>query len=68
MHFVHPSNDISVDISTDISVECILGDPEAVSWVDKMSVVKVYFKIETSPWALTLTEPVVEPFELPASD
>ena len=33
-----------------------------------MSVVKVYCKIETSPWALTLTEPVPEAFELPASD
>ena len=30
--------------------------------------VKVYCKIETSPWALTLTEPVTEAFELPASD
>ena len=29
----------------------ILGDPGAVSRVDKMSVVKVYCKIETSPWA-----------------
>ena len=33
-----------------------------------MSVVKVYCKIEASPWALTLTEPVPEAFELPASD
>ena len=33
-----------------------------------MSMLKVYCKIETSPWALTLTEPVPEPFELPASD
>ena len=46
----------------------ILGDPGAVSRVDKMFVVKVYCKIETSPWALTLTEPVPEAFELPASD
>ena len=46
----------------------ILGDPEAVSRVDKMSVVKVYCKIEVSPWALTLTEPVPEAFELPAPD
>ena len=38
------------------------------SRVDKMFVVKVYCKIETSPWALTLTEPVPEAFELPASD
>ena len=30
--------------------------------------VKVFCKIETSPWALTLTEPVPEAFELPASD
>ena len=30
----------------------ILGDPGAVSRVDKMSVVKVYCKIATSPWAL----------------
>ena len=46
----------------------ILGDPGAASRVDKMSVVKVYCKIETSPWALTLTVPVTEAFELPASD
>ena len=46
----------------------ILGDPGAVSRVDKMFVVKVYCEIETSPWALTLTEPVPEAFELPASD
>ena len=46
----------------------ILGDPGAVSRVDKMFVMKVYCKIETSPWALTLTEPVPEAFELPASD
>ena len=46
----------------------ILGDPEAVSRVDNMSVVKVYCKMEMSPWALTLTEPVPEAFELPASD
>ena len=46
----------------------ILGGAGAVSRVDKMSVVKVYCKIETSPWALTLTEPVPEAIELPASD
>ena len=46
----------------------ILGDPGAVSRVDKMFVVKVYCKIEASPWELTLTEPVPEAFELPASD
>ena len=46
----------------------ILGDPGAVGRVDKMSVVKVYCKVETSAWALTLTEPVPEAFELPASD
>ena len=44
------------------------GDPGAVCWVGKTSVVKVYCKIETSAWALTLTEPVPEAFELPASD
>ena len=33
-----------------------------------MFVVKVYCKIQTSPWALTFTEPVPEAFELPASD
>ena len=32
-----------------------------------MTVVKVYCKIETSPWALTLTKTVPEAFELPAS-
>ena len=47
----------------------ILGDPGAVSWVDKiMSMVKVYCNIETSPWAITLTEQVPEAVELPASD
>ena len=45
-----------------------LGDPGEVSRVDKTSVVKVYCKTETSPWALTLSEPVPEAFELPASD
>ena len=49
-------------------VSLILGDPGAVSRVNKLFVVKVYCKIETSPWALTLTEPVPEAFELPASD
>jgi len=35
----------------------ILGDPGAVSRVDKMFVVKVYCKIETNPWgAYHLTE------------
>ena len=43
-----------------LMVKSILGDPGAVSRVDKMFVVKVYCKIETSPWALTLTEPVPE--------
>ena len=33
-----------------------------------MSVVKVYRKIETSPWALSLTEPVPEALKLPTSD
>ena len=46
----------------------ILGDPEAVSRVDKMFVVKVFCNIETSSWALALAEPVPEAFELPASD
>ena len=32
-----------------------------------MFVVKVYSKIEISPWALALTGPVPEAFELPAS-
>ena len=46
----------------------ILGDPGAVSLVDKMSVVKVYCKIETSPWTRILTEPVPEALELPYFD
>ena len=46
----------------------MFGDPGAVSRVDKMSVVKVYCKIETSPLALTLSEQVPEAFELSASD
>ena len=46
----------------------VFGDPGAVSRDDTMLVVKVYCKIETSPWALTLTESVPEAFELPASD
>ena len=33
-----------------------------------MFVVKVYYKNEKSPWALTLTEPVPEAFKFPASD
>ena len=46
----------------------ILGDPGAVSRDDRMLVVKVHCQIETSPWALTLTQPVPEAFELPASE
>lgn len=46
----------------------ILRDPGAASRDNRMSVVKVYYKIKKSPWALTLTEPVPEAFELPASD
>ena len=46
----------------------ILGDPGSVSRFDKMSVAKVYCTMETSAWALTITEPVPEAFELPASD
>ena len=42
------------------SLEVILGDPGAVSRVDKMFVVKVYCKIETSPWALTLRDAPLE--------
>ena len=59
---------LCVHIPVVFKLETILGDPGAVSWVDKMSVVKVYFKIEASPWALTLIEPVPEAVELPASD
>ena len=33
-----------------------------------MSVVNVYRKIESSLWAITITEPVPEAFELPASE
>ena len=53
-----------------VTLYIILGDPGAVSRVDKnlMFVVKVYCKTETSPWALTLTETVPEAFILPASD
>ena len=51
-----------------VCVSLILGDPGAVSRDDTMFVVKVYCTIETSPWPLTLTEPVPEAFELPASD
>ena len=46
----------------------ILGDTGAVSRDDRMLVVKVHCQIETSPWALTLTQPVPEAFELPASE
>ena len=53
---------------TQNSWDIILGDPRAVIRVDKMFVVKGYCKIETSAWVLTLTEPVPEAFELPASE
>ena len=55
-------------VHSSITYGCILGDPGADSWDDTMFVMKVYCKIETSPWALTLTEPVPEAFESPASD
>ena len=64
-----PNNSmIFILYSTNRTGVFILEDPGAVSRVDKMSVVKVYCEIETSPWALTLTEPVPEAFEMPASD
>ena len=50
------------------SISGILGDQEAASRDYRKFVVKVYYKIENSPWALTLTEPVSEAFELPTSD
>jgi len=62
------NNMIFILYSTNRTGVFILEDPGAVSRVDKMSVVKVYCEIETSPWALTLTEPVPEAFEMPASD
>ena len=52
----------------------ILGDPGAVSRVAGIFVgesrtwAKVYCKNETDPWAITLTEPVPEAFEIPAFD
>ena len=46
----------------------ILGDTGAASWNDRMFGVKAYCKIEMSPWALTLTKPIPEAFELPSSD
>ena len=45
----------------------ILGEPGAASREDGMFVVKVYFKNRKIPRALTLTEPVPEGFEFPAS-
>ena len=59
----------TLDTPRDSDKLCIiLGDLGVAGWVDKMFVVKVHCEIETSPWALTLTEPVPEVFELPASD
>ena len=46
----------------------ILRDPGAACQDDRMFVVKVYCKIENSPWALTLTKSVPGAFEMPASD
>ena len=46
----------------------ILRDPGAASWDDRMFVMKVYYKIEKSSWALTLTKSVPEAFKLHASD
>ena len=46
----------------------ILRDTGAASWDDRMFNVKVYCKIEMSPWALTLTGPVCQSFESPAAD
>ena len=56
------------------SCYCVLGDPGAVSRVAGIFVgesrtwAKVYRKNETNPWAITLTEPVPEAFEIPAFD
>ena len=41
-----------------------MTDQDMIILIRKNMVVKVYSKIETSPWAFTLTEPVTEAFEL----
>ena len=52
----------------------ILRDPGAACRdhtmfaVNRMFVVKVYYKVEKNPWALTLTKSVPETFKIPASD
>lgn len=46
----------------------ILRDSVAACWDDRMFAGKVYYKIEKSPWALTLTKSVPEAFKMPASD
>ena len=57
-----------IDLVTALSIlsegSHILGDTGAASWDDRMFVVKVYCKIEMNPWALTLTKPIPEAFEL----
>ena len=53
-----------------ISARAILGDPGAATLGELVGtiVVKVYCKIDKRPWAVTLTKPLPEAFELPASD
>ena len=46
----------------------IVGDPGAASRDDRMFVVKVYYKVVKSPWALILTKPVSKAFEFAVSD
>ena len=61
-------------ITLTLRFKYILGDPGAVSRVAGIFVgesrtwAKVYCKNETNPWAITLTEPVPEAFEIPAFD
>ena len=66
-------NDAAKQVSRS-GVTRILGDPGAVCRVAGIFVgesrtwAKVYCKNEKYPWAITLTEPVPEAFEIPAFD
>ena len=72
-----PSNDTRTSLvksAEGSTVFSILGDPGAVSRVagifvgESLTWAKVYCKNETNLWAITLTEPVPEAFEIPAFD
>jgi len=58
----------AANVSLNINLPIILGDPGAASWGDGIFTGESLQKEQESPWAFTLTERVPEAFEILPSD